>query len=72
MKAVFLVLSIVSVMSGILSIVVGLGNIALLVSGVFSIISGYAWYLISEMWEEIESNSIRLLRLETETETEPK
>jgi len=72
MKTVFTVLSAVSVFSGILSIIVGLLDIAQLVSGIFAILSGYAWYLIGEMWEEHESMRIDLLRLKTETQTETK
>jgi len=70
MKWAFVLLSVVSVLSGLLSIIIGLENIALLVSGIFAILSGYAWYLVNEMSEEIESVRIRLLTVEKERETE--
>jgi len=70
MKWFFILLSVVSVLSGILTIIVGLENIALLVSGIFAIMNGCAWYLVNEMSEEIESNRIRLVALTSERETE--
>lgn len=72
MKWAFMLLSVVSLLSGFLTITTSFENLPLLVSGIFSLISGFAWYLISEMWEEMESVRPRLLRLETEIQTEPK
>lgn len=71
MKLVFVLLSVVSVLSGILSVFMGLShwNLPLFVSGVLAIINGYAWLLVNEMSEEIESNRIQLVALTNERET---
>lgn len=68
MKWVFVVLSAASVLSGILSVFASLSewNLAFLVSGILTMLSGYAWSLVSEMWGEVESIRARLRMLETE------
>ncbi|MFQ5758568.1 MAG: hypothetical protein ACE5IF_02695 [Candidatus Bathyarchaeia archaeon] len=75
MKWVFILLATVLILLGSINALMSLssllkGDILLFVSAILNIISGYAWYLVGEMWEEIESVSIRLLALKSERETE--
>lgn len=61
---------IVSILSGFLSAFLSLSewNLTFLVSAILTILNGYAWSLVGEMWDEVESVRIRLVALGSERE----